>query len=167
MDHGSTEWKDGLLELTLAMNSQIGCAPAKLLFRDWNSHIDWLNSQARKDLSIGVKQEDPTMGPIFESDLLSELDESQSSKLSSGPEPEPEPEPELELELELQLKLEPGLERELQLSACTSARRCITRKEIYGQGHPHGRSTEYCAPYKTKKDYYRHERLMREAENLD
>jgi hypothetical protein len=36
MDHGSTEWKDGLLEVTLAMNTQIhstiGCAPAKLLF---------------------------------------------------------------------------------------------------------------------------------------
>ncbi|KFY81034.1 hypothetical protein V499_00147, partial [Pseudogymnoascus sp. VKM F-103] len=34
-----------------------------------SSYIDWLNSQARKDLSIGVEQEDPTMGPIFESDL--------------------------------------------------------------------------------------------------
>jgi hypothetical protein len=36
MDHGSTEWKDGLLKVTLAMNTQIhstiGCAPAKLLF---------------------------------------------------------------------------------------------------------------------------------------
>jgi hypothetical protein len=36
MDHGSTEWKDGLLEVTLAMNTQIhstiGCAPAELLF---------------------------------------------------------------------------------------------------------------------------------------
>ncbi|KFY64992.1 hypothetical protein V497_01516, partial [Pseudogymnoascus sp. VKM F-4516 (FW-969)] len=69
MDHGSTEWKDGLLEVVLAMNTQIhstiGCAPAELLFRDRNSHINWLNSQARKDLSIGVEQEDPTMGPIF------------------------------------------------------------------------------------------------------
>jgi hypothetical protein len=73
MDHGSTEWKDGLLEVTLAMNTQIhstiGCAPAELLFRDRSSHIDWLNSQARKDLSIGVEQEDPTMAPIFESEL--------------------------------------------------------------------------------------------------
>jgi hypothetical protein len=31
-----------------------------------------LNSQARKDLSIGVQQEDPTMAPIFESELESE-----------------------------------------------------------------------------------------------
>jgi hypothetical protein len=73
MDHGSTEWKDGLLEVTLAMNTQIhstiGCAPAELLFRDRSCHIDWLNSQARKDLSIGVEQEDPTMAPIFESEL--------------------------------------------------------------------------------------------------
>ncbi|KFY31858.1 hypothetical protein V493_00729 [Pseudogymnoascus sp. VKM F-4281 (FW-2241)] len=74
MDYGSTEWKDGLLEVTLAMNTQIhstiGCAPAELLFRDRSSHIDWLNSQARKDLSIGVEQEDPTMAPIFESSEL-------------------------------------------------------------------------------------------------
>jgi hypothetical protein len=73
MDHGSTEWKDGLLEVTLAMNTQIhstiGCAPAELLFREQSSHIDWLNSQARKDLSIGVEQEDLTMAPIFESEL--------------------------------------------------------------------------------------------------
>jgi hypothetical protein len=50
MDHGSTEWKDGLLEVMLAMNTQIhstiGCAPAELLFRDRSSHINWLNSQA-------------------------------------------------------------------------------------------------------------------------
>jgi hypothetical protein len=36
MDHGSTEWKDGLLEVTLIMNTQIHstirCAPAELLF---------------------------------------------------------------------------------------------------------------------------------------
>ncbi|KFY91272.1 hypothetical protein V498_05539 [Pseudogymnoascus sp. VKM F-4517 (FW-2822)] len=73
MDHGSTDWKDGLLEVTLAMNTQIhstiGCAPAELLFRDRSSHIDWLNSQARKDLTIGIEQEDPTMAPIFESEL--------------------------------------------------------------------------------------------------
>ncbi|KFY78648.1 hypothetical protein V499_02234, partial [Pseudogymnoascus sp. VKM F-103] len=70
MDHGSMEWKDGLLEVMLAMNTQIhstiGCAPAKLLFRDRSSHINWLNSQARKDLLIGVEQEDPTMAPILE-----------------------------------------------------------------------------------------------------
>jgi hypothetical protein len=36
MDHGSTEWKDGLLEVTLTMNTQIHstirCALAELLF---------------------------------------------------------------------------------------------------------------------------------------
>jgi hypothetical protein len=73
MDHGSTEWKDGLLEVTLVMNTQIHstirCALAELLFRDRSSHIDWLNSQAQKDLSIGVEQEDPTMALIFESEL--------------------------------------------------------------------------------------------------
>jgi hypothetical protein len=76
MDHGSTEWKDGLLEVTLAMNTQIhstiGCALAELLFQEQSSHIDWLDSQARKDLLIGVEQEDLTMAPIFESEL--ELD---------------------------------------------------------------------------------------------
>jgi hypothetical protein len=60
----------------LAMNTQIHltirCAPAELLFRDRSSHINWLNSQARKDLLIGVEQEDPTMAPILESEL--ELD---------------------------------------------------------------------------------------------
>jgi hypothetical protein len=73
MDHGSTEWKDGLLEVTLAMNTQIhstiGCAPAELLFREQSSHINWLNSQAQKDLSIGVEQEDKTQAPILESEL--------------------------------------------------------------------------------------------------
>ena len=33
------------------------------------SHIVWLNSQAQKDLSIGVEQEDLMMAPIFESEL--------------------------------------------------------------------------------------------------
>ena len=36
MDHRSIEWKDGLLKVTLAMNTQIhstiGCALAELLF---------------------------------------------------------------------------------------------------------------------------------------
>ncbi|KFY04635.1 hypothetical protein O988_00644 [Pseudogymnoascus sp. VKM F-3808] len=99
MDHGSTEWKDGLLEVILAMNTQIhstiGCAPAELLFREQTSHIDWLNSQARKDLSIGVEQKDPTMAPIFES------------------EPEPELEPELEALIDPQLQQEPELGIEL------------------------------------------------------
>ena len=78
MDHGSTEWKDELLEVILAMSTQIhstiGCAPAELLFRDRSSHIDWLNSQARKDLTIGIEQEDPTMDLIFESELQPELE---------------------------------------------------------------------------------------------
>ena len=69
MDNGSTEWADRLLEVTLAMNTQkhstIGCAPAELLFRERTSYIDWLNSHARKDLIIGVAQEDFTQAPIF------------------------------------------------------------------------------------------------------
>jgi hypothetical protein len=76
MDHGSTEWKDGLLEVTLVMNTQIHstirCVPAELLFQERSSHIDWLDSQAQKDLSIRVEQEDLTMALIFESEL--ELD---------------------------------------------------------------------------------------------
>ena len=56
------------------IHSTIGCAPAELLFRERSFYIDWLNSQARKDLSIGVEQEDPTMAPIFESELQSELE---------------------------------------------------------------------------------------------
>ena len=69
MDNGSTEWADRILEVTLAMNTQkhstIGCAPAELSFRERTSYIDWLNSYARKDLSIGVAQEDPTLTPIY------------------------------------------------------------------------------------------------------
>ncbi|KFZ22876.1 hypothetical protein V502_02645 [Pseudogymnoascus sp. VKM F-4520 (FW-2644)] len=99
MDHGSTEWKDGLLEVMLAMNTQIhstiGCAPAELLFREQSSHINWLNSQAQKDLSIGVEQEDPTAAPIFKSDLQPEL-ESETEALID---PELRLEPELGIEL--------------------------------------------------------------------
>ncbi|KFZ05078.1 hypothetical protein V502_09981, partial [Pseudogymnoascus sp. VKM F-4520 (FW-2644)] len=119
MDHGSTEWKDGLLEVTLAMNTQIhstiGCAPAELLFREQSSHINWLNSQARKDLTIGIEQEDPTMGPIFESELQPELESEREPELrielsgselysepSSGSELEPEPERELDSGLRTQ-----------------------------------------------------------------
>ena len=44
MDHGSTEWADGLLEVTLSINTQIhstiGCAPAELLFREKSSYTD-------------------------------------------------------------------------------------------------------------------------------
>ncbi|KAF4632748.1 hypothetical protein G7Y89_g5377 [Cudoniella acicularis] len=69
MDNGSTEWADGILEVTLAMSTQkhstIGCAPAELLFRERSSYHNWLNSQARKDPTIGVAQEDPTQAPIY------------------------------------------------------------------------------------------------------
>lgn len=69
MDNGSTEWADGILEVTLAMNTQIhsaiGCAPAELLFRERTSYVDWLNSHARKDVTVGVAQEDPTQAPIY------------------------------------------------------------------------------------------------------
>jgi hypothetical protein len=34
-------------------------------FRERTSYVDWLNSQKRKDLTIGVAQEDPTQAPIF------------------------------------------------------------------------------------------------------
>ena len=44
MDHGSTEWADGLLEVTLAINTQkhsiIGCTPIELLFQECISYID-------------------------------------------------------------------------------------------------------------------------------
>ncbi|KFY31774.1 hypothetical protein V493_00807 [Pseudogymnoascus sp. VKM F-4281 (FW-2241)] len=136
MDHGSTEWKDGLLEVTLAINTQIhstiGCALAELLFRDRSSHIDWLNSQARKDLSIGVEQEDPTMAPIFESELEPEalidpqlcrapelgieLSRSEpNSELSSGSEPEPELEPELNSRLRARLPARARAQAQAQL----------------------------------------------------
>jgi hypothetical protein len=69
MDNGSTDWANGLFEVTLAMNTQkhstIGCAPAELLFRERTSYIDWPNSQKRKDLASGVAQEDPTQVPIY------------------------------------------------------------------------------------------------------
>ncbi|KFY25048.1 hypothetical protein V491_01918, partial [Pseudogymnoascus sp. VKM F-3775] len=126
MDHGSTEWKDGLLEVTLAMNTQfhstIGCAPAELLFRDRSSHIDWLNSQARKDLSIGVEQEDLTMAPIFESELQSKP----KSKTEALIDPRLR-QRELELELNSKLQAQPGtrapeLGSRLQSRARTRAR---------------------------------------------
>jgi hypothetical protein len=112
MDHGSTEWKNGLLEVVLAMNTQIhstiGCAPAELLFRERSSHFDWLNSQARKDLSIGIEQEDPTMGPIFESDLQLELESETEALIDprlQQQELEPNYEPSSSSSLELRIKL--------------------------------------------------------------
>ncbi|KFZ20705.1 hypothetical protein V502_03049, partial [Pseudogymnoascus sp. VKM F-4520 (FW-2644)] len=160
MDHGSTEWKDGLLEVTLVMNTQI------------HSTI----GQARKDLSIGVEQEDPTVAPIFESELSSEpepelelealidpqlrtrartqpraLARAQlyqapelNSELSSSSELELEPEQEPELNSELwhraptraqaralaQLRAVPGLELELEQSRLNS------RLRARAQGKP-------------------------------
>ena len=105
------------------MNTQIhltiGCAPAELLFRDRSSHINWLNSQARKDLTVGVEQEDPTMGPIFESELLSEpeLEALLDPRLQRAPEPSSGSELELERELELELEPEPEPELELEPSS--------------------------------------------------
>jgi hypothetical protein len=68
MDHGSTEWVDGLLQVMLAMNTQkhssIGCAPAELLFRERSTYLNWLNTQKRLDPTIGIAQEDPTLSPI-------------------------------------------------------------------------------------------------------
>jgi hypothetical protein len=69
MDNWSTEWADGILEVALAMNTQIhstiGCAPAELLFRERSSFTDWLNRHARKDPNVGVMLEDRTQDPIF------------------------------------------------------------------------------------------------------
>ncbi|OBT60146.1 hypothetical protein VE03_10914 [Pseudogymnoascus sp. 23342-1-I1] len=121
MDHGSTEWKNGLLEVVLAMNTQIhstiGCAPAELLFRDRSSHINWLNSQARKDLTVGVEQEDPAMGLIFESDLQSEveLEALIDPRLQREPEPDQSESSILGYKLELEFELEQGSDLELEL----------------------------------------------------
>ncbi|OAQ58253.1 hypothetical protein VFPPC_12220 [Pochonia chlamydosporia 170] len=69
MDNGSTEWAHGLMEVTLAMNTQrhstIGCAPVELLFRERSSYNDWLNQQKRIDPTVGVVQEDSTQPPIY------------------------------------------------------------------------------------------------------
>ena len=69
MDNGSTEWAYGLMEVTLAMNTQrhstIGCAPVELLFRERTSYNDWLNQQKRIDPTVGVAQEDSTQPPIY------------------------------------------------------------------------------------------------------
>ncbi|KAF5137881.1 hypothetical protein E5D57_001660 [Metarhizium anisopliae] len=69
MDNGSTEWANGIMEVTLAMNTQkhstIGCAPVELLFRECTSYIDWLNQQKRVDPTVGVAQEDSTQPAIY------------------------------------------------------------------------------------------------------
>ncbi|KFZ11413.1 hypothetical protein V501_04793 [Pseudogymnoascus sp. VKM F-4519 (FW-2642)] len=137
MDHGSTEWANGLLEVTLAINTQkhstIGCTPAELLFRDHTSHISWLSSDARKNLLIGVEQEDQTLGPILESDLEAhinprlrtvapelriELRSSQpNSEQSSDSELEQtlEPEPELRLQARVETRAQARLQAEASL----------------------------------------------------
>jgi hypothetical protein len=116
MDHGSTEWKDGLLEVTLAMNTQIhstiGCAPAELLFRDRSSHINWLNSQARKDLLIGVEHEDQTMAPILEREL-EQQEQQEQQELEALIDPRLRTvaySPSLSLSLSLSLLLSPELQ---------------------------------------------------------
>ena len=69
MDNGSTEWANGIMEVTLAMNTQnhstIGCAPVELLFRERTSYINWLNQQQRVDPTVGIAQEDSTQPPIY------------------------------------------------------------------------------------------------------
>ncbi|OWT42340.1 hypothetical protein VFPPC_18529 [Pochonia chlamydosporia 170] len=68
MDNGSTEWANGIMEVTLAMNTQkhstIGCAPVELLFRERTPYTDWLNQQKRLDPAVGVPQEDSAQAPI-------------------------------------------------------------------------------------------------------
>lgn len=72
-DNGLAEWTDGLVEVTLAMDTQkhstINCTPAESLGRDRNTQFNWLNSQKRKNPTIGMFQEDRTQLPIFESDI--------------------------------------------------------------------------------------------------
>ena len=69
MDNGSTEWANGIMDVTLAMNTQkhstIGCAPVELLFRDRAPYTDWLNQQKRLDPAVGVPQEDSAQAPIY------------------------------------------------------------------------------------------------------
>jgi hypothetical protein len=87
MDNGSTEWSDGLLEVTLTINTQkhstIGCTPAELLFRERISYIDRLNSQKRKDITIGVAQEVSNLAPIY-SQSLTPPSQAGSSRIDIG-----------------------------------------------------------------------------------
>ena len=47
MDHNSTEWADGIVEVTLIINTQkhstIGYSLTELFFRERSSYINWLN----------------------------------------------------------------------------------------------------------------------------
>ncbi|KAH8820753.1 hypothetical protein F5884DRAFT_827092 [Xylogone sp. PMI_703] len=79
MDNGSTEWVDGLVEIT-----------------DHNTYYNWLDSQKRKDLTIGIPQEDPTLPLILESnlELNSTIIVDNTLLLELAPEPVPELAPE-------------------------------------------------------------------------
>ncbi|RFU23827.1 hypothetical protein B7463_g12510, partial [Scytalidium lignicola] len=89
MDNGSTEWADGLVEITLAINTQkhstINCTPAELLFRDRSTYIDWLDSQKRKDPAIGVLQEDSNEASIYTLDSEPELMVTTQSDILANP----------------------------------------------------------------------------------
>ncbi|RFU28623.1 hypothetical protein B7463_g7723, partial [Scytalidium lignicola] len=69
---------DGLVEIALAINTQKHSTtehtPVELLFRDRGTYVNWLDSQKRKDLTIGIEQEDPTQAPIYENDILLPID---------------------------------------------------------------------------------------------
>ncbi|OBT66695.1 hypothetical protein VE03_03985 [Pseudogymnoascus sp. 23342-1-I1] len=123
MDHGSTEWKDALLEVTLAMNTQI------------HSTI----GQARKDLSIGVEQEDPTMGPIFESQLEPEAQIYPQLRQLPGFNSEPSSGSKLNSELEIELRIEsshsePELNSKLWQPAPTRAQCLSPESSLSTQG---------------------------------
>jgi hypothetical protein len=87
MENRSTGRSDGLLELTLAMNTQkhltIRCATAELLFLEYTPYIDWLNSQKRKDMTIEVAQEDPNLANT-RPEPDSTLSQTSSSRIDIG-----------------------------------------------------------------------------------
>ncbi|RFU30752.1 hypothetical protein B7463_g5574, partial [Scytalidium lignicola] len=89
MDNSSTEWADGLVEITLAINTQkhltINCAPVELLFRDCSTYIDWLDSQKRKDPAIRVLQEDSNEALIYALDSEPELMVTTQSNVLANP----------------------------------------------------------------------------------
>jgi hypothetical protein len=146
MDNGSTTWADGLLEVTLAMNTQkhstIGCAPAELLFREHTSHSDWLNSQARKDLAIGVAQEDPTQAPIYDipTDDLP-IQSSPTEEWFDMDAYEQEPELQLQLQVEVQHQAQAGSRIDSRLRSESTSQLGIERGRRPGAGLNSG-STE-------------------------
>ncbi|KFY96373.1 hypothetical protein V500_02472, partial [Pseudogymnoascus sp. VKM F-4518 (FW-2643)] len=146
MDNGSTKWADGLLEVALAMNTQkhstIGCAPAELLFREHTSHSDWLNSQARKDLAIGVAQEDPTQAPIYDipTDDLP-IQSSPTEEWFDMDAYEQEPELQLQLQVEVQHQAQAGSRIDSRLRSESTSQLGIERGRRPGAGLNSG-STE-------------------------